>query len=57
VAPEHILRDQPDYLLILAWNFADEIISQQAEYRARGGRFLLVFPEVRIIEPTAVATA
>lgn len=44
-----LLERQPDFLLILAWNFADEIISQQHEYRRRGGIFLLPVPEPRFI--------
>ena len=44
-----ILERRPDYLLILAWNFADEIISQQSEYAELGGRFILPVPEPRII--------
>lgn len=47
VAPERIDSDQPDILLLLAWNFADEIQIQLAGYRARGGRFLIPVPEVR----------
>jgi hypothetical protein len=50
VAPEHLLTDQPDYLLLLAWNFADEIMAQQAEYRRRGGRFMVPVPEVRVLD-------
>ena len=49
VPPDRLLQDQPDYLLVLAWNFLDEIMKQQSEYRARGGRFVVPVPEVRII--------
>ncbi len=41
---EALLEEQPDDVLILAWNFADEIVAQQAEYVRRGGTFLVPVP-------------
>ena len=49
VPPGRILEEQPDYLLILPWNFKEEIMGQQAEYRQRGGRFIVPVPEPVIV--------
>jgi hypothetical protein len=47
--PGRLLEDMPDFLLLFAWNYADEIVEQQAEYRDRGGRFIIPVPWPLII--------
>ncbi len=44
-----LIERAPDYTVILAWNFADEIVAQQAAYLDRGGRFIVPVPEPKIL--------
>jgi hypothetical protein len=49
-APERIEQTRPDYVLILPWNFKDEIVEQMSHIRAWGGRFVVPIPTVQVIE-------
>ena len=46
---DKLRTDRPDYLLVLAWNFKDEIMAQQSEFAAAGGHFIIPVPKPEII--------
>ena len=47
--PSKIDETKPDYVMILPWNFKEEIVNQMAHIREWGGRFVVAIPEVEII--------
>jgi hypothetical protein len=49
VGPERLHQRRPDYLLILAWNFAEPIMAKLSTYAAAGGRFIIPMPDPRIV--------
>jgi SAM-dependent methyltransferase len=46
---DQILTDMPDYLLMLSWNFKNEIMAQQREYIERGGKFIVPLPKPEVL--------
>lgn len=49
IATEELLMRMPDYCVLLIWNFTDHVLKHEAEYTARGGRFITPFPEPKVL--------
>jgi 2-polyprenyl-3-methyl-5-hydroxy-6-metoxy-1,4-benzoquinol methylase len=48
-SPDRLVEDPPDYVLLLAWNVAREIIDREADYVAQGGRFIIPLPSPYVV--------
>ncbi len=46
---EKLYEKQPDFALLLAWNFADEIIENLSDFKNSGGKFIIPIPKPKII--------
>jgi hypothetical protein len=49
VSPERLLQEPPDYVLLLAWNYADAILKKEDALRQKGVKFIIPVPEVKVV--------
>ena len=49
VAHDRILAEQPDYVLLLPWNLEKEILAQEQDFRAAGGKFIIPVPTPHVV--------
>lgn len=49
VSNEWLKKEKPDYVLILVWNFAREIMEKYKDFKDNGGNFIVAIPEIRIL--------
>jgi hypothetical protein len=47
--PGALMRELPNYAIMFAWNFRDEILEKEALYRSNGGRFIVPVPHIKIL--------
>jgi len=49
LSPAELANHKPDWVVILPWNIADEIIEQQQQILSWGGKFIIAVPELRVL--------
>lgn len=49
VPPDEIAKRKPDWVVILPWNIAAEVMQQQAQIAAWGGKFVIAVPEIKVL--------
>lgn len=47
--PDEIARRKPDWVVILPWNIAAEVMQQQAQIASWGGKFVIAVPEIKVL--------
>jgi len=49
VSPDILQSETPDYILLLAWNYKDFILTKEKALRDRGAKFIIPIPKVEIV--------
>ena len=49
ISEEQSRAEKPDYFLVLPWHFLKEFMSREKEFLDRGGKFIVPFPEFRVV--------
>jgi len=47
--PDALREDQPEYAFLLAWNYKEDILANEADYREAGGQFVVPIPYVNVV--------
>ena len=50
-SPQIIYERKPDYVLILAWRYAEPIMKKHRTYLDQGGRFIVPLPQIEVVGP------
>lgn len=51
--PGALYREQPDYAILFAWNYREEIVERERKYLEAGGKFIVPAPRLQVVSHTA----